>query len=536
MKRNLRPSDYSALLQLDFGTFIQRCFEELNPQTALEWNWHLDLVAAKLEACRRGDIKRLIILVPPRHLKSHCASIALPAWWLAHNPAAQIICVSYAQDLADKLARDCRTVMASSFYKRAFGTRLSRDRQAVHEFTTTAQGWRFATSVGGVLTGRGADVILIDDPLKPDEAVSEAQRSAVNDWYDRTLYSRLNDKQHGSIVLIMQRLHEDDLVAHVLAQEAWDVVSLPAIAEEDQAYRIDTVLGTYTHVRRTGELLHPKREPRETLARIRSTIGEYNFAGQYQQTPAPLGGGLIKSEWFRIYETPPEKFDQIVQSWDTANKPTELADYSVCTTWGLKDKHAYLLNVFRKRLNYPELKRAVHEQWRAFGAQVILIEDKASGTQLIQELVADGVHAVTKYSPEGDKIMRVHAQTATIENGFVHLPQEAHWRAEYIHEVTTFPRGKYDDQVDSTAQALDWIKRASLSSASGWIEFYRLMAEGPRPNGGKVRLKAPIGMTPGVSQIYVGKGPAMTVGSDGTLEVTEEQAALLSQSGWAAVI
>jgi len=314
MKRKLSPADHTALLRLDFGTFIQRSFDQLNPRADLEWNWHLDLIAAKLEASRRGDIKRLIILVPPRHLKSHCASIALPAWWLGHDPSAQTICVSYAQDLADKHARDCRTVMAAPWYRRVFPTRLSRDRQAVHEFTTTEQGWRYATSVGGVLTGRGADVLIIDDPLKPDEAVSETQRPAVNDWYDRTFYSRLNDKRNGVIILIMQRLHEDDLVGHVLAQEKWEVVSLPAIAEQDEVHRIETVLGTYTHVRRAGEVLHPEREPRETLDRIRSTIGEYNFAGQYQQAPAPFGGGLIKAEWFRTCETPPEKFDRIIQS------------------------------------------------------------------------------------------------------------------------------------------------------------------------------------------------------------------------------
>src|SRR5271169_2076786 len=405
------------------------------------------------------------------------ASIAFPAWCLGHDPSAQLLCVSYAQDLADKLARDCRSVMTSHWYRRIFPTRLAAQRQAVQEFVTTRQGYRLATSNGGVLTGRGADIILIDDPLKPEEALSATQRQAANDWFDHTLYSRLNDKRHGAIVIIMQRLHEDDLVGHVLEQEAWEVVRFPAIAEEDEAHEIETILEPRTFTRRLGEALHPEREPLDTLEGIRRTIGEYNFAGQYQQSPAPLGGGLVKAEWFKHYGAKelPETFDRIVQSWDTANKATELSDFSVCTTWGIKGKNLYLLGVLRKRLEYPDLKRAVREQQRLFNANVVLIEDKASGTQLIQELIVDGCYAVTKYKPECDKIMRLHAQTALIENGFVHIPQTAPWLAEYLHEMTVFPRGKHDDQVDSTAQFLDWFKKPMPSW--GIYEYYRQKAE-----------------------------------------------------------
>jgi predicted phage terminase large subunit-like protein len=169
-----------------------------------------------------------------------------------------------------------------------------------------------------------------------------------------------------------------------------------------------------------------------------------------------LGGGLVKAEWFRRYRENdrPERFDRIVQSWDTANKATELSDFSVCTTWGVRGKDLFLLGVFRRRLEYPALKRAVREQQSQFDANVVLIEDKASGTQLIQELIADGCHGVTRYQPTTDKIMRLHAQTALIENGFVHIPETASWLAEYLHEMTVFPKGKHDDQVDSTAQFL----------------------------------------------------------------------------------
>ena len=415
--------------------------------------------------------------MPPRSLKSLLASIAFPAWCLGHDPSAQILCVSYAGELADKLARDYRLIMMSRWYQRIFPTRLAPHRQAVQEFLTTRQGYRLATSNGGVLTGRGADIILIDDPLKPEEALSDTQRRAANEWFSHTLYSRLNDKRNGAIVIIMQRLHEDDLVGHVLAQEPWEIVRFPAIAEEHEVHRIETILGPQAFTRRRGEALHAAREPLDTLARIRHTIGEYNFAGQYQQCPAPLGGGLVKEQWFKRYgeNDRPETFDRIVQSWDTANKATELSDFSVCTTWGIKGKNLYLLSVLRKRLEYPALKRAVREQQSLFDADVVLIEDKASGTQLIQELITEGFHRVTRYQPDCDKIMRLNAQTGLIENGFVYIPQKASWLAEYLHELTVFPKGKHDDQVDSTAQFLDWFKRPF--PGQGIFEYYRMKFE-----------------------------------------------------------
>jgi hypothetical protein len=301
MFENLTRCEYEAVLRHDFASFAARCFHDLNPQAELAMNWHVEVFAAKLSAVREGKIRRLIINLPPRHLKSLMASIAFPAWCLGHDASAQILCVSYAQDLADKLARDCRSIMLSPWYQQIFPARLAPHRQAVQEFLTTRQGYRLATSTGGVLTGRGADIILIDDPLKPEEALSEAQRKSANEWFNHTLYSRLNDKRHGAIVIIMQRLHEDDLVGHVLGQEDWDIVRFPAIAEHDEQHEIAAIWGPRSFTRRQGEALHPDREPSEVLERIRRTIGEYNFAGQYQQSPAPLGGGLVKAEWFRSY-------------------------------------------------------------------------------------------------------------------------------------------------------------------------------------------------------------------------------------------
>jgi hypothetical protein len=201
----------------------------------------------------------------------------------------------------------------------------------------------------------GADIIIIDDPLKPEEALSQTQRRAANEWYDHTLYSRLNDKLTGAIVLIMHRLHEDDLAGHVLAQESWEVVRLPANADEDELHRAATVFGCQSFSRKAGEALHSEREPPEMLEQIRRTLGEYNFAGQYQQMPSPQGGGMVKAAWFRSYAANerPKKFDRIVQSWDTASKASELSDFSVCTSWGILDKDLYLIDVLRPRMEYP---------------------------------------------------------------------------------------------------------------------------------------------------------------------------------------
>jgi predicted phage terminase large subunit-like protein len=472
----LTLSEYRAMLRLDFNAFIERSFYELNPTTAFQSNWHIEVLAAELEACRRGETKRLIINVPPRSLKSHCASIAFPAWLLGHNPSAQIIVASYAQELANKLSCDCRALFASSFYQDLFSTRLSPQRQAQQEFMTTRQGFRLATSIGGVLTGRGADCIIIDDPLKPEEALSDTQRKSVNNWFDQSLYSRLNDKSNGSIILIMQRLHEDDLVGHVLSAEPWKVIRFPAIADEDETHVTQSpYYGPRRFQRRAGEALHPEREPLEILNHIRKALGEYNFATQYQQTPAPLGGGLVKEEWFKTYSPAdvPEKFEMVFQSWDTANKPTELSDYSVCTSWGVKEKHLYLIHVCRKRLGYPELKRAVREQAAAFSPTTILIEDKASGTQLIQELISEGEHAVKKYEPTMDKTMRMHSVTNMIENGFVHLPDKTAWLGEYLRELANFPKGRYDDQADSTSQALDWFKQNCVNLRTPFVEVLK---------------------------------------------------------------
>lgn len=455
-------AEYQAILRNDLTTFIDRSFIELNPRTIFQCGQYIELLASALDHCRTGKTRRLIINLPPRTLKSHAASVAFPAWLLGHNPAKQIICASYGQDLADKHGRDCRTLMSSSFYRGLFpGAVLSEVKQSVNDFMTTAQGFRMATSVGGVLTGRGADIIILDDILKPEDALSETRRKAANEWYFSTLLSRLNSKEHGVIILVMQRLHQDDLVGEVTDREPWEVLSLPAIATDDECYRYEDWLGEHSFRRGSAEALHPERDSVETLRKIRDSIGEYNFQSQYQQSPLSREGSLIRKEWLRYYEPGklPQDFEWIFQSWDTACKVGDANDYSVCTTWKAIGSNFYLIDVYRQRMTYPQLKRRAVELYNRFDPSKVLIEDQASGTALIQELRAEGIYCIEAYkpSPGSDKIARFAAQAIKFENGRVFLPKEAPWLDDYIREITGFPGSKHDDQVDSTSQALECL-------------------------------------------------------------------------------
>lgn len=466
---------YRDILRRDFVAFAHRGFRELNGAMPYLGNWHLDVTAAKLESVRRGEILRLAIALPPRHLKSHMVSIAFVAFVLGHDPARQIVCASYSQDLADKLSRDCRALMNAAFYRAAFDTKLAPDRQAVGEFATTKGGFRLATSIGGVLTGRGADLIVIDDPLKAEEAWSDARRGAVNEWFDTSLISRLNDKAKGSIVLVMQRLHEDDLIGHCLAKGGWELLSFPAIAEEDVSYDVETPYGPRRFVRHAGDVLHRERESADTLARLRAQMGSAAFLAQYQQAPCPREGVMVKAKWFPRYEPHelPSSFEARVVSCDTANKASELCDYTVFTVWGVKSKHLWLLAVVRRRMEYYELKRALKEVVAQHRAGVVLIEDRASGTQLLQELKWDGVSGVKACDPAGDKRLRLWAQCAAMEQGVVHLPRQAPCLDDYLRELTSFPNSRHDDQVDSTVQAIAWLSARSHSPMEPWFAMAR---------------------------------------------------------------
>jgi predicted phage terminase large subunit-like protein len=289
--------------------------------------------------------------------------------------------------------------------------------------------------------------------------LSEIKRNVVNQWYDNTLYSRLDDKSRDVIILVMQHVHTDDLVTHVKAKEHWEHINLPAIAEVPETFTFST---GKQFDRQIGDVLQPNREPLEILDKIKNSIGKFNFTTQYQQRPIPLKGNLIQREWFNYYENMPpiDDADYIIQSWDTAGTTSELSSYSVCTTWRRWGKDYHLIDVFRERMDYPTLRKKVYLLAHQFRPRKILIEEKATGTSLIQEMQSNrmqGIPYPTSIIPKEDKVIRMSTASYLIESGHVYLPINAPWLAELINELLAFPNGKHDDQVDSISQFLNWI-------------------------------------------------------------------------------
>lgn len=449
----------NTILRRDLVSFIHRCFQTIAPGERFFPNWHIQAIAHHLAQCLMGRTNRLLITLPPRCLRSICASVAFPAWALGHDPTHQIVCASYAHDLSAKHARDCRAIMEAPWYQELFPqTRIADKKNTESEFITTERGSLFSTSVRGSLTGRGGHFIIIDEPLNPTDALSNIRRTNLKEWFDHTLYSRLNKKNRGAIVLITHRLHVDDLIAHVTEKEPWVHLNLPAIAEEAAKILIGE---NQFYERKTGEALHPEREPLTILGKIKKAIGTYHFSAQYQQAPIPPEGNLIHWEWFQFYEDLPplESNDQVVQSWDTAFKTEDIHDYSVCTTWLQKDNRYFLIDIFRKRLDYPFLKRFIPEHARTHRTDVLLIEDHGSGIPLIQEMRHEGRLHPVPIQPKEDKIRRLIVQSAQIEAGRVFLPKAAPWLADFEAEILQFPSGKHDDQVDSMSQFLKWASR-----------------------------------------------------------------------------
>lgn len=450
-----------AVLRQDLGAFTERCFRELEPARSYHHNWHLDAIAHHLELVAKGRCRRLVITMPPRSLKSVSASIAFPAWVLGHDPARRVICVSYGRSLTTAHANGFRAVVNTAWYRHLFPImRTDPRKDTEEEVRTTRGGYRLTATVGGALTGRGGSIVIIDDAMKASDAASEVARNNVNSWFDETLLSRLDDKRNDAIILVMQRLHPDDLVGHVLKSGEWTHLDLPAIAVEDQYIPIGR--GRLFN-RQSGDLLHPEREPQHVLDEQKQAMGSMAFSAQYLQRPVPIGGNLIRWDWFRPWHQLPDRDSgrvQVVQSWDTASKAAELNDYSVGITAMVDRKTIYILDVIRSRLEYPALKRRIVEEGRRWKANGILIEDKGSGTSLLQDLRHDQVFALP-IQPEGDKVVRMAASSVAIEDGRVLLPASAPWLDDFQAELLAFPNGSHDDQVDALSQLINWTQSRS---------------------------------------------------------------------------
>jgi predicted phage terminase large subunit-like protein len=441
--------------------FIKKTFHTVDPGSEYEHNWHIDLMAERLQQAANGEVTRLIINIPPRSLKSISVSVAWPAWLLARNPSTRIMASSYSQALSLKHSLDCRLVMTSDWYKEAFpGTDIARGENQKAKFVTSQRGFRFATSTGGMATGEGGDFLIVDDPHNPMQAVSDLQRQNALNWFDQTFMSRLNNKKKGVVVVVMQRLHVNDLTGHLLDKGGWEHLCLPAIAPRRLVYTI----GGNEHIWFPDQPLHNDREGAEEIKRAKRELGSYAFAAQYMQSPVCLKGGMVESNWFNRYRQEPEN-KKIYQSWDTAIKAGSNNDFSVCTTWGEVDNGLYLLDVFARKMEYPELKRSLISLAQKWQPEALLIEDKASGQSLLQDLRKETKLPALAVQATKDKVSRFAAVTALIEAGRVWLPQNATWLTDYENEILGFPNYAHDDMVDSTSQFLNWVRNRKKSKS-----------------------------------------------------------------------
>ena len=462
-----------AALRTDFPTFFRKAFPILNPGTPYEPAWHVDAIAHVLEDMRVGRRRRQIINMPPRTLKSQAISVAWPAFLLGGDPTLKIIVASYSEPLATQLSNDTRRLMQSDVYRRLFpGTRLSR--QASDHLETDQGGQRFPTTVGGATTGFGADWIIMDDPHSASEAMSEVARERVWSYFAHTLSSRLNSPADGRIVVVMQRLHEDDLAGRLLQRGGWDHLKLQAQATEPQT--VPTGSGQ-VHDVRVGDLLMPARLPVSFLDDQQRLMGSATYAAQYLQEPTPAEGGMIKRSWLRYGPAPPREGCPVMLSVDAAVKDNPANDYSVCTVWQEHEGKHHLMDVWREKVDFPGLKANILRLRSRYGAERVLIEDAASGSALIQQLQHEGLPAIP-CKATSSKEARLSSASALLEAGLVVLPTDAPWLAAFETELLRFPAGRHDDQVDSLSQYLNWVGGRPNPSQFQW-DFIDVRAPGP---------------------------------------------------------
>ena len=416
---------------------------------------HVQLIAKSLEALERDEFDRLAIFMPPRHGKSMLCSEMFPAWFLGRNPKNFVIQSTYAQELADDFGRKVRNHVKSEEFTKVFpNTTLREDSTSAKRFHTVQGGTYSAVGAGGAITGRGAHLLIIDDPIKGrEDAESQVQRRNLIEWYKSVAFTRL--MPGGKVIIIQTRWHEEDLAGWVLENEpgAWKVLDLPAVNDN-------------------GDALWPEAYPIEKLKKIQSTVGERVWQSLYQQKPSAEQGQILKRDWWCVWEKKRlPACHTIVQSWDTAFSAKETADYSARTTWGVfthideegRDQACIiLLELWRNRVEYPELRKEAQQSFFDWKPDVVLVEKRASGQSLLQDLRRAGV-PVKEFTPDRDKVSRAHVVASMLETGLVFVLNEA-WVDDLIQECASFPYGKHDDLVDTTTQAWQLIRDNYLVS------------------------------------------------------------------------
>lgn len=480
----LRELVDAKLMRLQFTRFMKWAWP-IHHAERLVWNWHLGAKAEHLQACKAGQIRRLIINEPPRSLKSWTCSVAFNAWWWADDPTAQFLSASAADKVVGRDADAVRDLCASAEYIRAFrpkwdfsGGKYGRQQDAKGYYRNTAGGHRISNTIQQAAQGIDADVIIIDDPIDARDAFNDKRRlhEHVTD-FKLGLTTRLNDPETGIIIIVMQRLHDLDLSGVCLAEGGWEHLYLPA---EYECKKVYSILGDYDPRTERGELLFPERHSQAFLDEKKVDLGARGYAGQYQQRPAPAKGAMVLDDWLQ-YWTPgtlPE-FAYTIGSWDcTFGKTGRQNDYVVGQTWGVADGKFYLLAQAREKLTVPGMVDAIREQHRQFpGLLSTVIEEAAAGPNVIRMLKRE-LDGIEGYNPQGkSKEERLASTLPLWEQRKIFLPDpdlcsvdgaDFTWvRMLYKPELLGFPGSKHDDQVDATSQALLWM----LDNGTGEIEL-----------------------------------------------------------------
>ncbi|MGQ0588124.1 MAG: phage terminase large subunit [Sphingosinicella sp.] len=442
-----------GLARGDLRTFMTNAMPILNG-VDLEPNWHLDVLACAFGRIAEPDPLRMIVAIPPRHCKTFVGSICATAWLLGRDPKAQIICISYGADLAEKFSADTKRLMESPWYRRVFpGTVITRATR--NEIKTSAGGTRLATSVGGTLTGRGADVIIADDLLNSGHAHSVTMRDSTYEWFTSSVLTRFNTPKAGKLIVIGQRLHAEDPPGRLIEAGGYETIIIPAIAKREMSFEM--VRGGIKGVIKPGRILMESRQGKAELDQLRHEMGERDFEAQYNQEPLPPGGTTFKAGWLKRYAEPPDpaRIRSIFQCWDTAYESSEDNSYSACTTWALVDDKFYLIDVWRARPAFYQLERKVYDLRKKWKAKLVIVEKAASGRSLIHNIwQRDGHKWLHWLSPAAPKLERAEQQQPKFEQGRIFLPEKADWLADYEAELLRFPHSKRNDQVDSTVNFL----------------------------------------------------------------------------------
>jgi predicted phage terminase large subunit-like protein len=444
--------------------FVYETWHLVEPDQELLWNWHLDEICDVLEAVTRGEIKRVILNVPPGTMKSLIVSVFWPAWEWATNPGLRYLCASYSSGLSIRDNMRLRTIVRSSWYRKHFDLALSSDQNAKERFTTQQGGWRIATSVGGVGTGEHPDRIVIDDPVSAAQARSEVERKSANDWLDSTMSTR-GVARDVAIVVVMQRLHEDDPTAHLQAKGSWRVIVFPMRYDPARKDPLD-------RREEAGELLWPELFPESKVRQLEIDLGPYDAAGQLQQLPAPQGGGLFKREWFKLVDALPAIAIR-VRGWDTAGTEAD-GDYTVGVKISYDGRKFYVEDVQRDRLAPAGVDALMRAVAATDGKHVAVREEKEPGSAGVSVIEAHTRMLIGwdyKGVPTtGDKMTRAKPFRAQCEAGNVVLLRAA-WNDAYLGELCIFPNGKHDDQVDASSCAFNEVANVIPAARVGTTSF-----------------------------------------------------------------